>query len=133
MTAKKRSKLEAEAAQYLKDWIEVLGLQGWTVTLKTKDLGSDVPERTMWADFYRKATMYLNNNPAGWGDEVATGNDLSRTVLHGLVHLHLAPISDRCHALFKGSLLDELNNDIETCTDNVVNAIWRTLDGVKAK
>jgi hypothetical protein len=80
------------------EWQETLRLQHWDIKLKiARGNGLDLPEglqgRCEWVLKKRSAFIRLIN-PMDWDKTILWPQDMERTLVHELLHLHFAPFDE---------------------------------------
>lgn len=87
---------EKQLAKRLKYWKKKLGLSDWEIDLhivRQRDIGGDYAGRVWWTLPNKQATINLID-PSDYPPHDEHNQDMEKTLVHELMHLHHAPISD---------------------------------------
>jgi hypothetical protein len=87
-----------EAETLCREWQETLRLQHWDVKVKiARGNGLDLPDsvqgRCQWVLTKHSAFIRLLD-PVDWDKDILWPQDMERTLVHELLHLHFAPFDD---------------------------------------
>ncbi len=119
----KATKVVSEAEGYVAHWQEVLGLQNWRIVIDATDNRSSTSIAiTCWAANYRRAEITINLSV---NEKYFREENLSRSMLHELLHLIFAPLGDVAADEITGTAKRLLEIQEEVVVDTLANIIWR--------
>lgn len=109
-----------EATTLTNSLAQALSLQHWLISTSTSKSVHEAEVR--WEPHYRTATIHFNPKFLS----TSPPNIIEHSIIHELVHLHLAPIDEALNTLIGESPARIIaTNALETATDSLATAIQR--------
>lgn len=132
MSVKKNeiAKIDLWVQRYVIKLKNMMGLQHWTINMSAKPCGDDCLAETEVVYGQHLATMQLNKNFRKWSPEETRG-----TIVHELLHCHLAPLSEIVGEILKPdegdqkatAILKSVNAVIEYETERIIDSLSESI------
>ncbi len=131
--AKTITQLRQDTERWVRYWQKRGIAREWEITVIPSDLqNGDAGAGINWADDYRHAALRVNTHLDPDNDyDYRSPRHFSRAILHELLHLAAAPMTDYIDSNFiHGSPFRlEFSRRVETVVDGLATAIYRLNEG----